>query len=107
GRDLAQRIVTTTDHSGIAGTKLGNAVVESTLYDPPAITPIEGSLFYFQRASDKARHCGNAECDAPYFFATKKGQKYCSDACAIPAQREAKLKWWHDNRGRHKAKVGR
>jgi len=28
------------------------------------------------------------------WLTTKPGQKFCSDPCAAPAKREAKLKWW-------------
>jgi hypothetical protein len=38
--------------------------------------------------------CGNPECPAPYFVATKKNQRYCSEKCAGWAKREAKKAWW-------------
>jgi hypothetical protein len=67
--------------------------------DPPArATTFEAVFYYLRRHIDHARHCGNPDCPAPYFFATKKGQKYCSEECAGPAQRAAKLKWWNENR---------
>jgi hypothetical protein len=34
----------------------------------------------------------------PYFIKYRARQKFCSDACAAPAKRDAKLKWWHENR---------
>jgi hypothetical protein len=68
--------------------------------EPPPITPLEAAMFHFQRIADTARHCPNPNCSNPYFFATKKGQKYCSGPCARPAQREAKRRWWAENRGK-------
>jgi hypothetical protein len=70
--------------------------------EPPQITPLESAMFYFQVSlGDKARHCSNPTCPAPYFFAIKRGQKYCSTVCAEPAQREAKRKWWSENRAKN------
>lgn len=76
--------------------------VSDPRYSPPPIGPLEAALFYFQRIGHRARYCLNKECSAPYFFATRKGQKYCSEKCALPAQQEAKRKWWHANRGKKK-----
>lgn len=64
-----------------------------------ALTSFEAAIFYLQtQLTDKLRRCPNPTCPAPYFFATKKGQKFCSTACAEPAQRESKRKWWNENR---------
>jgi hypothetical protein len=64
------------------------------------LTPFEAAMFYLQtKLIDKLRLCPNPRCPAPYFFATKKGQKFCSTVCAEPAQRESKRKWWNENRG--------
>jgi hypothetical protein len=41
--------------------------------------------------------CQNADCPAPYFFAARHGQKYCSEECARPAQREFKNNWWKEH----------
>lgn len=68
--------------------------------DPPPVTPIEAAAFYFQRNSNRARRCKNPECAWPYFFVSKKGQTYCTQECATPAKREAKRRWWEQNRGR-------
>jgi hypothetical protein len=40
--------------------------------------------------------CRNSECSSPYFFASRRGQKYCSADCARPAQREFKNNWWRE-----------
>jgi hypothetical protein len=64
------------------------------------LTRFEAAMFYLQtQLTDKLRRCPNPACPAPYFFATRKGQKFCSAVCAEPAQREAKRKWWNENRG--------
>lgn len=68
------------------------------LSDVP-LTPFEAAMFHLQtQLTDKLRRCPNPTCSTPYFFATKKGQKFCSTVCAIPAQRAAKRKWWNEHR---------
>jgi hypothetical protein len=51
-------------------------------------------------AADLMRVCQNAHgeppCAAPYFIASRRSQRYCSDICSIPAQRAYKRKWWGD-----------
>jgi hypothetical protein len=66
----------------------------------PPITFLECCLFYFQRIADRAKRCSNEHCHTPYFVAEKRWQKYCTEACAGPANREAKRKWWHENKGK-------
>ena len=64
------------------------------------LTPFEAAMFYLQtHLADKIRRCPNATCPAPYFFAAKRAQKFCSTKCAEPAQRESKRRWWNENRG--------
>jgi hypothetical protein len=43
--------------------------------------------------------CWNPNCPQIYFHANRSDHRYCSAACALPAQRAAKLKWWHENKG--------
>ena len=63
------------------------------------LTSFEAAMFHLQtQLADSLRRCPNPTCPAPYFFATKKGQKFCSTVCAAPAQRESKRKWWRENR---------
>ncbi len=47
--------------------------------------------------ADRMRRCPNPDCPAPYFIAQRRSQKYCSDACALPAQREFKRDWWREH----------
>ncbi len=74
--------------------------VKAGMFGPPEVTPIEAALYHLQRIGDLARHCLNSDCPAPYFIATKRWQRYCSPECAVPAQREAKRKWWAENRAK-------
>jgi hypothetical protein len=62
---------------------------------PPTRTEL--LLLQFTRWSDLTRYCDNPGCSAPYFIARDPRQKYCSDGCAKPAQREYKQKWWAEN----------
>ncbi len=61
----------------------------------PPLTPLEQAFTHLQHEGRRAKRCGNENCPAPYFFAKRATQKYCSDECAAPAKREAKLRWWH------------
>jgi hypothetical protein len=72
--------------------------VTTTIFeDAPPPTPFEAALWYFEESiGDRAKKCLNQDCPAPYFIATKRWQKYCSEACAGPANREAKRKWWRE-----------
>lgn len=62
---------------------------------PPA--PFERALTHLVKSADVARYCANPECPAPYFFAKRRNQRYCSEICAAPAQRELKRKWWAEH----------
>jgi len=67
--------------------------------DPPkTVTAMEAVMNHFRRNARRALHCLNPECPAPYFFAKKKGQRYCTTDCARPAQLASKRRWWSDHR---------
>jgi hypothetical protein len=71
------------------------------LSEPPEITAFEAAMFYFQRQlAASAKHCRNETCPAPYFIAKKKWQKFCSEKCTGPANRESKREWWRKNRAK-------
>jgi len=72
--------------------------------EPPPVTKFEAAAFYLQKNLRRALYCPNAECPAPYFFAKKKGQKFCSPECALLAQRESKRRWWNQNRAKSKGR---
>lgn len=63
----------------------------------PEPSPFEQAIQLLIDAADLVRYCGNPECFTPYFFASRRNQKYCSDACAKPAQREFKRQWWAEH----------
>jgi hypothetical protein len=60
----------------------------------PPSTAFEQILAYLIRPDVHTHLCANAECPASYFFARRCSQKYCSEDCAAPAQREFKQRWW-------------
>jgi hypothetical protein len=64
---------------------------------PPPETGIERALEFLLRQHHQTRYCPNRECPAPYFFAKKHSQRYCSEDCAQTAERETKRKWWTEN----------
>jgi hypothetical protein len=63
--------------------------------NPPALTPFEATMFYFQTAlATKAKHCGGSTCPAPYFIARRKRQQHCSVSCSADVTRASKRRWW-------------
>ena len=48
---------------------------------------------------NRLAYCWNPDCVARFFIGDRKGRKFCSPACAKPAKRAAKRKWWRENRG--------
>ncbi|HEX3740050.1 MAG TPA: hypothetical protein VHV29_10025 [Terriglobales bacterium] len=67
---------------------------------PSIITPVEAAIFYLRQNRKLALHCPNPDCQAPYFFRRKKGQKFCSTECAKPSQKESKRIWWANKRSK-------
>jgi hypothetical protein len=76
--------------------------VDPRLIDPPPKTPFEAAVVYFQEhIRDRAKYCRNENCsEQRYFIAKKRWQRYCSEACVGPANRESKRKWWRENHPR-------
>jgi hypothetical protein len=66
--------------------------------EPPPLTQFELAMFHFQRIGNKAAHCKNPECQNPHFFRIRNNQKYDSVLCSGAGQREAKRRWWHENK---------
>lgn len=60
----------------------------------PPLTPIEQIANYLRGRLHRLKICPNKDCVAPYFFAVRSSQVYCSDICALPFQREYKRQWW-------------
>jgi hypothetical protein len=63
----------------------------------PAPTVFEQCLLYLIRPGVHTSLCANQECSAPYFFQSRRGEKYCSTDCARPAQQEFKRRWWREH----------
>lgn len=83
------------------GGESSSTKLERRRLQPPPPTIFEATMYYFQRSiAERAKFCPVPGCHAPYFVAAKRWQKYCSEACAGPANREAKRKWWHENKGK-------
>jgi hypothetical protein len=71
--------------------------LEPFAYAPGIPGPCGSILLQLLKYSDLIRYCGGPECPAPFFIARRRSQRYCSDACAKPAQRKAKRDWWARN----------
>jgi hypothetical protein len=56
---------------------------------------LQGALWLaFIAFSDKARKCQNPKCDAPYFLASRRDQKFCTERCS---RLVANRRWWDKN----------
>lgn len=44
---------------------------------------------------DRAKVCANPDCDAKFFIAERRTQRYCAEKCAGHFQRQWKRNWWH------------
>ena len=62
--------------------------------DGPEVDNFTIMMLHATRLADRMRYCLNPACVAPYFIARRRSQKYCSDACSAPRQREYKRLWW-------------
>jgi len=56
------------------------------------------------RHSGRFGICRNDQCAAPYFFTRRRDQRFCSQDCAWPAQKAAKLRWWNKHGRRSRSK---
>lgn len=78
------------------------------LPQPPEELPIEKAYDYLLKHHQRTRYCPNPECAAPYFFAKRHTQKYCSEKCAQNCERESKRRWWAEHgeewRAAHRSK---
>jgi hypothetical protein len=46
--------------------------------------------------SKKLAFCKNRDCTHPFFLRYRPGQRFCSEKCALPAQRDFKRRWWNE-----------
>jgi len=74
---------------------------EDQMNEPPPASGMDFALRYLLRVMHKARVCENPDCASRrYFVSDRKARRFCSDACAKPAQSDYKTKWWQENRER-------
>jgi hypothetical protein len=93
------------EHNAIwDGSKTVQQLLDYALQEVPRISAFEAAVYWLQLNQNLMVYCEGPVCPAPYFFRTEKGQKYCSPECADPARRQAKLKWWNENRKHPRAK---
>jgi hypothetical protein len=93
---IGSDLLTAIPHAGIP-----REYVDDRMIAPPTVTPFEAAAFHLQsRVGDRAKYCGHVDCRERYFIADKRSQKFCSEACAGPANRESKRLWWENNRGK-------
>lgn len=86
---------------GLNGSEVGKAIYEGDEFwagwlesrvDPFSLVGLRAL-----QIADRMRYCPNPTCPSPYFIAYRRSQKYCTDACALPAQRELKRAWWKEH----------
>ena len=70
----------------------------------PPPTPFEQAIDYLRKHVRRLACCGNLDCPTPFFLNVRSSQKYCSEDCALPSQREHKRVWWTKNRAKRPAK---
>jgi hypothetical protein len=73
-------------------------IMDYALQEVPRISLFESAISWAQTNQKLMLYCANPLCETPYFFRTVKGQKFCSVECAATVRKEAKLKWWNENR---------
>ena len=84
-----------TTRAGAGARQVSLLGLDGPLPDP---TLFEYALLHLTREADRVRVCQNPECAVErHFFAKRRSQRYCSETCARPAQREAKRRWWADH----------
>lgn len=61
---------------------------------PRSPLPVEHAFEYLLVNGTLAFYCQNESCKAPYYFAQRHTQRYCSADCAAEGKRETKRRWW-------------
>ena len=64
-------------------------------YEPHTI--FQAAVYELLKHSRQARVCANPDCPATYFLAVDHRQKFCSEDCTRPSQREWRRKWWEQH----------
>lgn len=74
------------------------------LHDRAPASPFDDVVARLEDLEGRTKLCANSSCDVtPYFIAARSSQAYCSEGCALPAQREAKRRWWASDGPRWRA----
>lgn len=108
-RNRAEKEGATAAHAWSVGFQRWSEVLNKEAHDPKkmwAVSDADAFAEVLHRAISVAarmRLCANPACPAPYFIARKHSQRYCGDACAVPAQREWKQNWWRQNRNNYRS----
>jgi hypothetical protein len=63
----------------------------------PSPTLFEQACDHLRDYCHRLAHCCNSECPSPFFFARRLSQRFCSEVCALPTQREIKRRWWTEH----------
>jgi hypothetical protein len=112
-RRRAENEGVTAQQAWSAGYERWSEVLRREATDPAKTWIISDADAFAQvllRAIDVAplmRNCSNPACPAPRFIAAKKSQRFCSDVCALPAQREWKRSWWRQNGSNYRGRKNR
>jgi hypothetical protein len=56
------------------------------------------ALQHFRDLGVCENHTKSQDCPSPYFIKYRPNARFCSEACASTAKREAKLRWWNKHR---------
>lgn len=89
---------------GFRGPMAGPWTSDSQWFQGKDLPPESNCERVFTRLAACTAFCQNADCPAPYYFAARRGQKYCSEECAGPTQREFKINWWNEHGAAWRAK---
>jgi hypothetical protein len=84
--------------------ELSELRVDSLANRLPPFSDIEAAFHHFLRNARRARRCRNRECPAPFFFAARRNQKYCSVSCSRPAELAGKRYWARKHRAKLRKK---
>jgi hypothetical protein len=89
-----------TENALWGGSDTPKRLTDYALQEVPRISPFEAAIYWLQINHTLMLRCANPLCNTPYFFRPEKSkrQDYCSPECADPARKQAKLKWWNENR---------
>jgi len=59
--------------------------------------PVERAFEYLLKHHNRTSYCQNPDCSAPYYFAKRHTQRYCSTVCSQYGLKETKRRWWSEH----------